>query len=199
MEDGELLAAWRMGDAEAGDKLMRRHYGAVRRFFELKFPGRADDLTQQTFLACAEARDRYRADGTFKGFLFGIARHKLMEQMRAQERERRPTRFGEEEANATRLSTLLARRQEHQLVLQGLAALTVDSLVPLQLYYWDGLRTAEIGQALGIATSTVTSRLARARAALRKEIERLAMSPSLRDRALADLERWTRELPADPG
>ena len=195
--DAELLADWQAGDRSAGEQLTKRHYPAVLRFFELKCTHAADDLTQQTFLACTDGNHRFRGDGSFRGYLFGIARIKLLEQIRARARDDRPRRFGQEDdsALATGLSTLVARRQEHQLVLQAMAALPPESLLPLQLYYWENMPTREIAEALDVPQSTVTSRLARAREALRKQLQALAMPGQIQDSALADLERWTRELP----
>ena len=55
--DIALLERWRAGDRRAGEDLFSRHFAQVLRFFEGKVGGRAEDLTQQTFLACAKPRD----------------------------------------------------------------------------------------------------------------------------------------------
>ena len=57
-DEETLLYAWRGGDRTAGDRLMRLHYAPIRRFFQLRAADVADDLTQRTFLASTEARDR---------------------------------------------------------------------------------------------------------------------------------------------
>jgi RNA polymerase sigma-70 factor (ECF subfamily) len=196
--DEELLADWQAGDRRAGEELTKRHYDAVLRFFELKCTHVADDLTQQTFLACTDGNRRFRGDGSFRGYLFGIARIKLLEQIRANARDDKPRRFGQEDdpALVTGLTTLVARRQEHQLVLQAMAALSPEALLPLQLYYWESLSTREIAEALDVPQSTVTSRLARAREALREQLQSLTRPGRLQDSALAEIERWTRELTA---
>jgi RNA polymerase sigma-70 factor (ECF subfamily) len=196
VDDDELVSVWRRGEPGAGDALMRHHYRSVLRFFELRFPREAEDLAQQTFLVVAEARDRYRGEGSFRAYVLGIARLKLIERVRRAERTPRLVRFGEEEdgdgRHRTRVSTLVARRQEHRLVLHAMAALPVDTAATLQLYYWDGLATAEIAQAIGIPKSTVTTRLARAREALGREIRRLSRPGALQQHVLADLDRWGR-------
>src|SRR5688572_27137327 len=71
-----LLAAWRAGDRAAGDTLMRSYYERVLGFFRMRVPDAADDLTQRTFLACTEGRERFEPS-SFAGFLFGIARRQL--------------------------------------------------------------------------------------------------------------------------
>ena len=120
MDDEDLVAAWRRGETGAGDALARIHYRAVLRFFELRFPREAEDLAQQTFLIATEGRERYRGEGSFRAYVLGIARLKLVERVRKQERAPRLVRFGEEQDEGTqrpRVSTLVARRQEHRLVL----------------------------------------------------------------------------------
>ncbi|MGH7271525.1 MAG: RNA polymerase sigma factor, partial [Polyangiaceae bacterium] len=52
--DAVLLRRWVGGDAIAGNELVRRHYGVVRAFIEKTSSEPADDLVQQTFLACME-------------------------------------------------------------------------------------------------------------------------------------------------
>ena len=49
-DDYELLARWRGGEQSAGDALVRRHYGSVLRFFEVRtrvdsLLGRLDELS----------------------------------------------------------------------------------------------------------------------------------------------------------
>ena len=77
-EDFALLQEWQGGDAVAGNRLVRRHFSSVFRFFRTKLGDGVEDLTQQTFLGLVEARERYRGTGTFKAFLFGIARRQLL-------------------------------------------------------------------------------------------------------------------------
>ncbi len=199
--EDEIVAAWQAGIAGADDALVRHFYASVLRFFELKFPAEAEDLAQQVFLVALEARERWTGEGTFRGYLLGIARIKILERIRKVSRGPRLVRFGEEEqgASRTRLSTLVARRQEHELVLQAMSGLPVEKVLPLQLFYWEGLRTPEIAQVLGVPKSTVTTRLARAREALGNEIRRLCRPGPIRTQVLGDLDRWAGELPKDLG
>ena len=60
MVDGdlELLRDWRAGDDGAGNRLVRRHFDSIYRFFENKVREGADEMTQRTFLGCVEAKER---------------------------------------------------------------------------------------------------------------------------------------------
>src|SRR3954467_14553785 len=52
------------------------------RFFEHKVGGEADELVQRTFTACVAARESFRADASFRTYLFAIARNQLYTYLR---------------------------------------------------------------------------------------------------------------------
>lgn len=196
-EDFELLQRWRAGDPSAGDALVRRHYGAVLRFFEVR-TRLAEDLTQRTFLACVEGRERFRGDASFRAYLFGIARHQLFRHLEDERRVDRLASLDEPEPQpGTSLSVLVARREEHQLLLTALSGLPEEVQTVIVLHYWDGLMAREIAEVLEVPTSTITTRLSRAREALGDRIRRVARRGRAFDAVLSDLDGWVRSL-ADP-
>jgi RNA polymerase sigma factor (sigma-70 family) len=193
--DVELLLAWQRGERDAAEKLTRRHYASVRRFFEVKASVAADDLTQKTFLGCLEAIDRIRSHTSFRAFLFGVARNQYLRFQRDAVRRRSAMSFEDDEVGRhTGMSTLVVRGEEQRLVLQAIAALPDELGHLVQLYYWEKLRTADIGSALQIPKSTVTTRLARARELMREHIERVSTPTPARQRLLADVDGWARSL-----
>jgi RNA polymerase sigma factor (sigma-70 family) len=195
-EEFVLLHRWRGGDAHAGNELTRRYYPNVRRFFDVKVPHFAEDLTQRTFLACLERLDAFRGDASFKAYLFGIARFQLLRHLRSQQQDEtfsRAMQFGGP-APKTSLSMVVAKRQEQHLVLLAYARLPTEQQIAVELFYWEDMRTSEIATVLEIPVSTVTTRLSRARAALRDAIIELTAPGRVRDELLANLERWTRSL-----
>src|SRR4051812_37777637 len=85
--DLALLESWRCGDQQAGQSLFARHFADIYRFLENKVGLDADDLTQRTFLACVAAgRAQFRAQSTFRMYLFTIARNELYAHLRRQAR-----------------------------------------------------------------------------------------------------------------
>lgn len=80
--DIELLDAWCGGDNVAGDALIRRHFEAVCRFFRGKLGEDVEDLIQRTFQICTVRRRDLAVDGSFRGFLFGVARNLLLDHLR---------------------------------------------------------------------------------------------------------------------
>lgn len=192
--DFDLLTAWQGGSADAAELLSRRYYASIRRFFDLRAPAFADDLTQQTFLGAVEARDAFRRDASFKTFVFAIAHRQLLRHLRDAERGPRFRRFNVDPGPATSLSVVAVRQQEHRLLLMALSQLPVDLQIVTELYYWENMRTAAIGEVLGVGQSTVTSRLARARELLSQHISAMSRPGPLRESLLADLDGWSRAL-----
>ncbi|MEM6989739.1 MAG: sigma-70 family RNA polymerase sigma factor [Myxococcota bacterium] len=199
-DDVELLRAWQSGDTRCGDVLVRRHYPNVRRFFDVKVPRVAEDLTQRTFLACQETLHAYRADATFKSYLFGIARLQLLRYLRKSHRAEafgKRVKFGGPSVR-TSLSMIVANRQEHHLILLAYAKLSPDQQIAVELFYWEDMAAAEIAHVLETPVSTVTTRLSRARAVLREAVVSLTQPGAIRERVVGDLEGWTRALVPRP-
>ncbi|MCA9706795.1 MAG: RNA polymerase subunit sigma-70, partial [Myxococcales bacterium] len=135
-DDHALLHAWQQGDAAAGERLMRRHYDAIHRFFEVKASFLADDLTQRTFLACMEAAASYRGESSVRAFLFGIARKQYLGYQRKDGRLESAMQFRDfgGRRTFTSVSTLVSRREEQHLLLRALVDLPAEQLMPLQLF-----------------------------------------------------------------
>jgi RNA polymerase sigma-70 factor (ECF subfamily) len=190
--DHELLAAWRAGDPDAGERLFERHYDAIARFFHNKAGEHAPDLIQRTFLLCIEAHSKLREDTRFRGFLFGIARNVLYDHFRRQRRHGARIDFGAhtvEDLGPTP-TTVIAREQEIQLLLLALRKIPIDSQVILELYYWENMTARELASALEIPEGTARTRLRRARQLLDRQLQRLARSPRLLRSTVSDMDSW---------
>jgi RNA polymerase sigma factor (sigma-70 family) len=188
-----LLEAWRAGDRTAGDTLMRSYYERVLGFFRLRVPDAAEDLTQRTFLACTEGRERFEP-ASFAGFLFGIARRQLFRYFEKHRLDSDLHFRGTAPQSVLTPSGVVALRQEHWLLLRAFETLTEEQQTILGLFYVQGLKSREIGEALEIPVSTVTSRVARAREALRKQVETLPAPARAREALAAELDAWVRSL-----
>ncbi len=191
--DLELLEQWRGGDPRAGNELFERHFDSVYGFFANKAPNDAADLVQRTFLACVEARSRFRGASSFRTFLFAIARHELFSYFRRAHRNA--------DASATSLSdlapspsTAMLVRFEHRVLLEALRGIPLDLQIALELHYWERLTTSEIAEVLGVAQGTAKSRLRRAREALIERIQVLESDPGRLETTLANLDGWAASL-----
>lgn len=189
-----LLYRWREGDRGAGDALMRAYYPQVLRFFSLRVADVAEDLTQRTFLACTEGRDRVEAS-SFRAYVYAVARKLLYKHLETSDRRARLSSFKMPLPQSVLTpSGVVALKQEHWLLLRALQRVTLDQQVTLALHYVEGLRAREIADVMDMPVSTVTTRLARAREALRKEVESLRAPKQVRAAVAADLDGWVRSL-----
>lgn len=174
-DDLAVLARWRGGDQAAGAALCNRHFADIYRFFEYKLAGEAEDLTQQTFLACVKARDQFRGHSTFRTYLFAIARNELYQRLRAM------PRVAHVDLEVSSLAELVSspskqvgRAEELAQLREALRELPVEQQVLLELHYWHELDAGALAEILDATPGAVRVRLLRARQALRAVLDRRA-------------------------
>jgi len=193
-DDISLLTRWRNGDNEAGQVLFERHFDAIYGFFETKCTADADELTQSTFLACMRARDQFRAESSFRTYLFTIARNELYRILRT--RQRKDSKLDFELSSIAELvstpGTRMARNQEHRQLLTALQHLPVEQQTLLELHYWEDMEIAQLAEVFDAPTATIRTRLHRARKALRDKIEGSAPQEVLQ--TLESMDMWAKGL-----
>jgi RNA polymerase sigma factor (sigma-70 family) len=184
-DDHALFELWRRGDTRAGSRLVRRHFEALHRFFASKAQGQVEDLIQQTFVACVEARDAFRGESTFRAYLFGLARLQLFTYYRKNQRMR-ALDFTNTSVRDLGMSPtgLLAQREDERLLSLALQRVPIDQQIALELTYWEGLSAPEVARVLEIPENTVYSRLRRAKEHLRSALDVLSNQPDQRRRAV---------------
>ena len=167
-DDFTLLERWRNGDQLAGEALCARYFEPIYRFFENKLAGEADDLTQQTFLACVKSRDRFRGASSFRTYLYAIARNELYMRLRG-------PKFEHVDLDASSLAELVTspskqidRRREVEVLHAALRQLPVEQQVLLELRYWHELDIPALTEIFETSTGALRVRLTRARKALRQ-------------------------------
>jgi RNA polymerase sigma-70 factor (ECF subfamily) len=192
MDDYALLGAWRAGDRDAGDALVRRHFASVYRFFRAKLDEGAEDLVQRTFLGCVQALDRVDPDRSFRAYLFGIARNQLLLHLRERTSRRDlppPHTVSIADLAGPSPSGAAIRREEQRVLVRALRRIPIDFQIAVELHYWEDLGVDEIAGVLGVPSGTVKSRLSRAREQLGARLEDEAAGASS-----DDLEAWVRRL-----
>jgi len=177
VDDLTVLQRWRDGDQRAGQELFTRHFAEIYRFFEHKLPGEADDLTQQTFLACVKSRDQFRGQSTFRTYLFTIARNELYMRLR------KIPKFEQVDLEVSALDELVSspskqfgKDQELAKIRGALQKLPVEQQVLLEFHYWHDLDAAALAEMFETNPGAIRVRLLRARRALR---DRLGASADL--------------------
>lgn len=84
-----LLAAARDGRQAALAEIFRAYQPRLLRYLRAQEPGMADDLAAEVWLAVARGLARFQGDEAgFRGWVFTIARHRLIEHRRRQARRR---------------------------------------------------------------------------------------------------------------
>ena len=183
--DPELLAAWRAGDSQAGDRLFERHHRSILRFFANKAGPDCEDLIQSTFLGCLEGLDRFRGDSSFRTLLFAIAWNKLRKHYLDSGRAPDPLDPVEDPmaASAPTFGTMLGARQEQALLRVAMLQLPEDTQVMLELHYWEAMPVKEIAEVLGRTVGAVKTRMKRGREQLGRECKALQRAPRRRPSA----------------
>ncbi len=176
--DAELLSSWKNGVREAGQALVERHYRTVFVFFHARLdPDASADLTQLTFATLCENVDNYRGASSFRAYLLGVARWKLVAHFRRVRNRREEPEAAEGDfvppaSNRSLTSVWAARERESQLV-EALRMLTLDDQLLLELKEYEGFTAREIAEVLAVPPGTVATRLRRARKLLREHVEQL--------------------------
>ena len=165
--DEELLLDFQRGAPGALEELFERYRDPLFGFFVRRIGSRsrAEDLTQDTFMAVMKNVRRYEPRSLVRTYLFGIALNLV-----AAERRRLARQTGEQSSEAS------ARSEATEQVLwirQSLSRLDATEREILMLREYEQLSYEEIAMVLRLPLNTVRSKLFRARSALRRTLEPL--------------------------
>jgi RNA polymerase sigma-70 factor (ECF subfamily) len=152
---------------EAFADVFDRHFAAVHRYLARRAGADiADDLAAQTFTLAFANRRRYRDElGTARPWLLGIATNLLRDQARRDRRRLQTV----ERLHRERVSFVTT--DDDGRLGSALTTLDPDQRDALLLHAVGELTYAEIAAALEVPIGTVRSRISRACAALRLELE----------------------------
>lgn len=127
----------------------------------------AEDLTSETFLAAVDAVQRDAVAEMSTAWLIGVARHKLVDHWRRQEREERKLAALDGEPVEDRWEVDLDAMVAHEV----LSTLGPHHRGALTLRYLDGLPVAQVASHLGRTVGATEVLLVRARRAFRTAYE----------------------------
>ena len=168
-------------DQEAFAILFARYQAQVTESLRwvVRDPVAADDLTQEVFLRVWNRADQWSGQGSFRGWLFRIARNLSLNQLRSQSRRREqplemPSLYDEEDEEQPVPGWMIDRaalgpdvqleRAEQRRILQALIdALPEEKREIFQMVYEDEVTLREVAEQLAIPEGTVKSRLFHAR------------------------------------
>lgn len=165
--DVALMLRVRAGDETAFETLHQRYQPRLLNFFfgMSRNVHTASDLCQETFLRVWRLRKRYRATGSFPGYLFAIARLIWLERQREQRKERYVITPQVSESvtdvatGAERHPDVLATRSEmEERIYRALDELPLEQRLVFVLRTVQGLSLDDIAAALDCPVNTVRSR-----------------------------------------
>jgi RNA polymerase sigma-70 factor (ECF subfamily) len=184
--DAELLGRIASGDLEAFRTLFARFYPRIFGFLQrrLRDSSLVEETVIEVFYEVWRSAGRFRGESRASTYLCGIAHFKALAALRAQGRSKRSAVIATDHEILSRaadpddLTAHLEGREDVRRMRAALATLSDGHREVVELAFLDGLPYAEIAERLGIAEGTVKTRVARARAQLRLELERLDANPS---------------------
>lgn len=168
-DDGQLLARCRAGDDSAWRVLVERNArlvnGILRGAFRLS-DADAEDAFQEVFTRVYMRLATVRDDAALAGWIAQVTRNVALDWLRRSGRER-PAENVLDEAEYTEPLDVL----ESLTVREALATLPEHQQEVLDRFFVRDESYQTIGAALGIPPGTIASRISRALAALRVEVE----------------------------
>lgn len=163
--DDALMLAWAAGDVAAFEALYARHRQRLHRFLlgQLRDPGLADEVFQDTWQRVVAAGRDWRPDAAFATWLYRIARNRIADHWRA--RQHRPPAPEDADERTARLEDPdtperhVAGLQRDRGLRQALDALPEEQREAVLLRLEQELSLEEIGEITGVGRETVKSRL----------------------------------------
>ena len=160
------MLEFQAGSRPAFEELFARYRGPLYGFFRRRLNGdqRAEDLTQETFLAVIRGANRYTPSALVRTYLYGIAMNMLAAERRRIAKDSPPGKEAPEPATREAPDSVLWIRQ-------ALGKLEESEREILMLREYEQLSYAEIAHLQSLPVNTVRSRLFRARMALKEYLE----------------------------
>ena len=160
------------GDAAAYSELVRTHQDIAFRaaYLVTRSAAEAEDAAQEGFVKAWQALPRFRHGAPFRPWLLAIVTNEARNRRRHAGRQAAlalraldPAPAGPEEA--------AAERADHERLVRIVSGLSEEHRLVIGYRYFLDLSEEETAEALGIPRGTVKSRLARALARLREQME----------------------------
>ena len=151
-----------------------------------------------TFERCARSLGGFRGDATFRGYVLGIARNVLADDLR-----RRCGTSGLECVTLVDLtpapSVVVGCRVEMRILLRALRSLPLPLQMVLELHFFEHTTRREAAEILQLPPGTVASRLRKAKQQLAAKVQMLATTPSEATSTLSNIATWAAQLRARMG
>ncbi|MEZ6065887.1 MAG: RNA polymerase sigma factor [Planctomycetaceae bacterium] len=191
LDDDQLMIAIQSGDSAAFDELVDRYERSLIGFFfhNLRDIQLAEDLTQETLLKVYHQAWDYLPLGSFKGWLFRIARNLMIDDIRKRSHDAlikavKGSLPGEDDP----LTRLVGRVAPPDAAIDGaelsgiigelLGEIPEDQRLTFVLHHHSELPLAEVARIMEVTEPTTKSRLRLAREKLQEKLRVRGLAPS---------------------
>ena len=175
--DAQLLALHRLGDSDALVLILERHGPAIWRVCRARLPqADADDAFQATVVSFLKGARSIRSPDLLGAWLVRVA---ALTARKAAGRRRGAELIAEPPGPGRGPDELAAGRDALAAVVAEVARLPAKARAVVTLCVLEGQSTKEAARVLAIPPGTADTRLAAAKALLRKRLARLGLAPSL--------------------
>ncbi len=181
ISDADLVRNYQHGDVKAFDILVTRYRRQLASYLQrmVSDPGAADDLFQDTFFKVIKALPRYKEQGKFSSWLFGIANRLAIDYLRKHKRQTKIMEPVSQENNGMPSPDILdthspspeedvKQRELQSYLKKAIKRLPVEQRQVLLLREHSGLSFKEIAVMLDCPINTVLGRMRYALLNLRK-------------------------------
>jgi len=175
LSDQELMRLVQAGDvspaAEIFDRYSSRIYNFAYRF--LRNSEAAEDATQEVFVKMLKHANQFHGDAKLSTWLFSITANWCRDYLRKADnkaKEAEEVLYSIPAPSELAPDRNLERRQDEQMILKALAALTPEQREAILLSRYQGLSYAEIAQISGCSEGAVKTRVFRAMETLKKAL-----------------------------
>jgi RNA polymerase sigma-70 factor, ECF subfamily len=181
--DPEVLRRARRGDERAFALIVRQYQTPLFNYVTRVLSGDralAEDLCQEVFLRAYQALPAFDNRCQFTTWLFQVAKHRVVDELRARERRGRPAVELDVVAHLHVAMPEIDTVEEMDAVWRAIGDLTLDLKMALLLRDVVGLSYAEIAESLETTLATVKWRIYKARETVAAELEREGYGRSTR-------------------
>lgn len=166
LSDDELVEQIRLGDEKAAEDLIKRYYSPILRYckWHCSNLGRAEDLTQETFLKLFKNISGYKGRKRFKSYIYTIANHLCIDESRKVQ-----AYSLENDENTVNESDEILKVEDKVEVEDLVKLLSPEQKEAIILRFGEQLAFGEIAKVMGCNMRTAQSRVRSALEIMRKE------------------------------
>ncbi len=164
--DPDILRLARRGDERAFALIVRQYQGPLFNYIARVLSGDralAEDMCQEVFLRIYQALPGFDSRCQFTTWMFQVAKHRVVDELRARERRGRPALGLDVVAHLHAPALETDSVEEMDAVWRSIGSLTLDLKMALLLRDVVGLSYVEIAEALETTLATVKWRIYKAR------------------------------------